>query len=80
MAVHHVVTQRWGTPPLLVLDDVLSALDTKRASAVFERLLAALPYQQVLVTSAHPLPPSSRITHWLEVTAGTISPCTQDER
>jgi DNA replication and repair protein RecF len=80
MAVHHVVAQRWGTPPLVVLDDVLSALDNKRASAVFERLLAALPYRQVLVTSAHPLPPSPRITHWLEVNAGTISPCTQDER
>ncbi|MGA1742893.1 MAG: DNA replication/repair protein RecF [Ilumatobacteraceae bacterium] len=80
MAVHHLVSQRWGTPPLVVLDDVLSALDNKRASALFERLLSALPYRQVLVTSAHPLPASPRITHWLEVVAGTISSCTQDER
>ena len=80
MAVHQVVTQRWGSPPVVVLDDVLSALDNKRAAAVFERLLATLPYQQVLVTSAHPLPPSPRITHWLHVEAGTITPVTQVQR
>lgn len=80
MAVHQVVSQRWGTPPVVVLDDVLSALDDKRASAVFERLLAALPYRQVLVTSAHRLPASPRITRWLEVVAGSLIPRTQEDR
>jgi DNA replication and repair protein RecF len=78
MAVHQVLTQRWGTPPLVVLDDVLSALDAKRAAAVFERLLDVLPYRQVLVTSAHPLPGSPRITQWLQVEAGMITVGTQE--
>ena len=78
MAVHQVLTQRWGTPPVIVLDDVLSALDNKRAAAVFERLLDTLPFRQVLVTSAHPLPRSPRITQWLEVEAGMITASTQE--
>ena len=77
MAVHQVVTKRWSSPPVVVLDDVLSALDNKRAAALFERLLVALPHRQVLVTSAHPLPPSPHITRWLQVEAGTITPVTQ---
>ena len=78
MAVHQVLTQRWGTPPIVVLDDVLSALDNKRAAAVFERLLDTLPFRQVLVTSAHPLPRSSRITQWLKVETGMITVGTQE--
>ena len=77
MAVHQVVTKRWSSPPVVVLDDVLSALDNKRAAALFERLLVALPHRQVLVTSAHPLPASPHITRWLQVEAGTITPVTQ---
>lgn len=78
IAVHQVVTERWGTPPVVVLDDVLSALDPKRAVALFERVLDILPFRQVLVTSAHPLPSTPRITHWLHVEAGSITSGTQD--
>ncbi len=52
LAGHELVTDRVGEPPLLLLDDVLSELDTDRASA----LLANLPPGQTLITSATELP------------------------
>jgi DNA replication and repair protein RecF len=73
MAAHHVVTDAFATPPIVVLDDVLAALDSRRASALFERLLSTVPYNQMIVTSAHPLPSSPRITRRLRVADGTIT-------
>jgi len=73
MAAHQAVTERHATPPVVVLDDVLATLDTRRAEALFAQLLASVPYNQMIVTSAHPLPASPRITQWLEVHRGTIS-------
>lgn len=73
MAAHQAVTNAHGTPPLVVLDDVLAALDEKRADALFERLLATVPYGQMVVTSAHALPRSPRVTRWLRVSDGTIT-------
>ena len=73
MAAHQAVTNAHGTPPLVVLDDVLAALDEKRAGALFERLLATVPYGQMIVTSAHALPRSPRVTRWLRVSGGTIT-------
>lgn len=73
MAAHQAVTIEHGTPPLVVLDDVLAALDDRRAGALFDRLLAAVPYGQMIVTSAHTLPRSPRVTRWLRVSGGTIT-------
>ena len=79
MAAHQAVNNSFGTPPVVILDDVLAALDVRRASALFERLLATVPYGQLIVTSAHPLPTSTRITRRLRVSAGTITPDTEEQ-
>lgn len=52
MAGHGLVTERTGTAPVVILDDVLSELDPGRARS----LLADLPDAQVLLTTAAPLP------------------------
>lgn len=67
LAVHEAVTERTGVPPVLLLDDVFSELDSGRA----ERLAANLPPAQTLVTSARPedVPIDGR--RW-EVSQGTI--------
>jgi len=77
MAAHEAVTRRHSTPPVVVLDDVLAALDERRAAALFDRLLERVPYRQLIVTSAHPLPASPRITQWLEVSRGIITASTK---
>ena len=78
MAAHQAIGERHGTPPLVILDDVLAALDEERATALFERLLANIAYRQMIVTSAHPLPASSRITRRLRVSGGTIDSAESD--
>jgi DNA replication and repair protein RecF len=77
MAAHQAVTNRHGIPPVVVLDDVLVALDKHRAAALFDRLLQHVPFLQMIVTSAHTLPASPRITRWLRVEAGIITPTTE---
>ena len=63
------MTDRYGTPPILVLDDVLSELDGKRRSA----LLRAVPAGQTLLTTAADLPTEISPSAVLEVTApGTV--------
>lgn len=52
LAVHRLVTERLGAPPLLLLDDVFSELDPGRSRA----LVAALPQGQALLTTAGPVP------------------------
>ena len=48
LGVHHLVAERTGSTPVLVLDDVLSELDAHRASA----LLRLLPAGQIVITTA----------------------------
>jgi len=55
LAAHRLVTERAGSTPLLVLDDVLSELDPQRAAA----LLTHLPPGQVVLTTASDLPASA---------------------
>lgn len=50
LAVHRAVTERTGSAPLLLLDDVFSELDEGRA----RRLAEALPSAQTFISSARP--------------------------
>ncbi len=56
LAIHRLVAERTGSTPVLVLDDVLSELDPRRAEA----LLGHLPSGQVVITSAAELPAAAR--------------------
>jgi len=53
LAAHQLATERLGSAPLLLLDDVFSELDPFRSQA----LLAGLPPGQTLLTTAQPAPP-----------------------
>jgi DNA replication and repair protein RecF len=68
LAGHRLVTERTGSAPVLVLDDVLSELDDHRATA----LLDHLPTGQVIITTASELPPAARADHILRVEAGRV--------
>jgi DNA replication and repair protein RecF len=69
LAGHRLVTERTGSAPVLVLDDVLSELDDHRATA----LLDHLPAGQVVITTASELPPAARADRILRVRAGQVS-------
>jgi DNA replication and repair protein RecF len=56
LASHRLVADRTGSAPVLVLDDVLSELDTGRSTA----LLDHLPAGQVVLTTASALPEAAR--------------------
>lgn len=68
LAVHGVVTEATGTPPVLLLDDVFSELDPDRSDA----LLAHLPPGQTVLTSASGLPPSAKPERVLEIAGATV--------
>ncbi len=68
LAGHRLVTERTGSAPVLVLDDVLSELDDGRATA----LLDHLPAGQVIITTASELPPGARADRILRVEAGRV--------
>ena len=70
LAGHRLVTERTGSAPVLVLDDVLSELDDHRATA----LLGHLPPGQVIITTASELPPAARADHVVRVEAGVAVP------
>ena len=53
LAAHQLATDRLGTAPVLLLDDVFSELDPQRSRA----LLAGLPPGQAMLTTAQPAPP-----------------------
>ncbi len=72
LAVHHVVTDSSGSPPVLLLDDVFSELDPDRSAA----LLAHLPAGQTLLTTASRLPPGAEPEVVLRLAGGTITPAT----
>ena len=68
LAAHRLVTERTGSAPVLVLDDVLSELDDHRATA----LLDHLPPGQVIITTASEIPPNARADRILRVRAGRV--------
>jgi DNA replication and repair protein RecF len=68
LAGHRLVTERTGSAPVLVLDDVLSELDDHRATS----LLDHLPRGQVIITTASELPPASHADRILRVEAGRV--------
>ncbi len=68
LAAHRLVADKVGTPPVLVLDDVLSELDPSRATA----LLANLPRGQILITTASELPADARPDRVLRIVGGTV--------
>ena len=69
LAAHQLVTERTGTAPVLVLDDVLSELDEGRTTA----LLQHIPPGQVIITTATELPPAARADRILRIEAGRVS-------
>lgn len=68
VALHRLTTERTGTPPVLVLDDVLSELDVGRARA----LLGHLPVGQVVLTTATDLPPEAHPDRVLRIEGGVV--------
>ncbi len=69
LAVDALVRQNGAAEPLLLLDDVFSELDARRAEA----LLGALPEGQRLLTTAAGIPPTATPDRVLKVTAGTVA-------
>jgi DNA replication and repair protein RecF len=66
---HRIVTERIGSPPILLLDDVFSELDPVRAAA----LLGVLPDGQTLLTSAGAVPVGAQVSATVEVSGGMLS-------
>jgi DNA replication and repair protein RecF len=63
LAVHRLVADAAGAPPILLLDDVFSELDATRARA----LVAQLPAGQALLTTAAELPPGMAAASLVDV-------------
>jgi DNA replication and repair protein RecF len=70
LAGHEVVTALTGTSPVLLLDDVFSELDERRASA----LVQSLPRSQTLLTTAGTVPPAVVAERRLRIDDGRIEP------
>lgn len=68
LAAHRLVTERTGSAPVLVLDDVLSELDDERATA----LLGHLPPGQVVLTTAATLPSAAHPDAIVRISSGTV--------
>lgn len=68
LAAHRLVTERTGSTPLLVLDDVLSELDPDRSAG----LLRLLPGGQVVITTAGAIPDDTPIDRLIHVEAGRV--------
>lgn len=68
LAAHRLVTEAIATPPLLLLDDVFSELDSDRSDA----LLAHLPAGQAVLTTATGLPAGARPERILRVDNGKV--------
>src|ERR1019366_1784263 len=66
LAAHQLATERLGSAPVLLLDDVFSELDPLRSLA----LLAGLPAGQTLLTTALPAPPEIAVSKVYVVVAG----------
>ncbi|MFT3852024.1 MAG: DNA replication/repair protein RecF [Ilumatobacteraceae bacterium] len=68
LGAHRLVTERAGTAPVLVLDDVLSELDPRRST----KLLEHLPAGQVVLTTAGVLPDAARPDAVVRIDAGAV--------
>ena len=68
LAAHRLVTDKAGSAPVLVLDDVLSELDPGRCEA----LLRHLPTGQVVLTTAGVLPEAAHPDAILRIEAGMV--------
>lgn len=68
LAAHHVVTERTGSAPVLLLDDVFSELDPDRSAA----LLASLPPGQTVLSSAGAIPAGAVPGQILRVERGHV--------
>ena len=68
VAGHHLVTDRIGSSPILLLDDVFSELDAARS----ESLLACLPRGQAIVTTAGEVPAGARVAARFRVEDGKV--------
>lgn len=66
LAAHRLVTDRLGSPPLLLLDDVFSELDPVRSDA----LVRNLPPGQALLATAGFVPPAAEVESILQVSRG----------
>jgi DNA replication and repair protein RecF len=68
LGAHRVAAEVGGASPVLLLDDVFSELDERRAGALLERLDA----EQTLITTAGVLPSAVRADRALCVSAGRV--------
>jgi DNA replication and repair protein RecF len=68
LAGHQLVTDRIGSAPILLLDDVFSELDPARSEA----LLACLPHGQAVVTTAGELPAGAEIAARVRIEEGKL--------
>jgi DNA replication and repair protein RecF len=68
LGVHQLVAERTASTPVLVLDDVLSELDTHRATA----LLRLLPDGQIVITTAGAIPQTANPERVIRIAAGGI--------
>ena len=68
LGAHRLVTEKAGSAPVLVLDDVLSELDPGRCAA----LLRHLPPGQVVLTTAGVLPEAAHPDAILRIEAGMV--------
>lgn len=70
LGAHRLIADTTATPPVLVLDDVLSELDPHRATALVDHM----PAGQVIITTAAALPPGARPDRVVHIAAGTVAP------
>jgi DNA replication and repair protein RecF len=70
---HALVTDRQGTSPVLLLDDVFSELDPSRCAA----LASCLPEGQTLLTAAGPVPDALPVVKRAQVRAGVVHPAAE---
>lgn len=68
LAGHRLVADRTGSPPVLVLDDVLSELDPHRSAA----LLDHLPAGQIILTTAGAVPAGATPERIVRIDGGAI--------
>jgi DNA replication and repair protein RecF len=70
LGVHHLVAERVGVPPVLLLDDVFSELDAGHSRALIE----LLPEGQAVLTTAGELPAGIDPERRLSLAGGKILP------
>jgi DNA replication and repair protein RecF len=70
---HALVTERQGSSPVLLLDDIFSELDPGRSAA----LAGCLPPGQALLTAAGAVPPGLPVSRCARVHHGSVGSCEQ---